>query len=334
MDTLLLKLLESDEPSIRYGARLHLLNEDPLNPAMRALQAEIRACQRVKTLLSERDDQGQIPHHPYSKWNGAHWVLAALAELHYPTGDPDLLPLRDQQYSFFFAKNLRPARKKVVVNGQPRMCASIESNGLYTALVLDIADGRAEKIFELLLDWQWPDGGWNCDKNPTASRSSFMETLISLRAVNLYYQRSGDPRAGQVVEQAAEVFLRRRLFRRLSNGQVMDPNFIRLHYPLYWHYDILGGLKVIAEIGAIGDPRCAEALDLLESKRLLDGGYPSEEIFYRLGPSAKTGKSLVNWGGASQRKMNPWVTLDALRVLKAAGRYSVTEYIPSRLARL
>lgn len=29
------------------------------------------------------------------------------------------------------------------------------------------------------------------------------------------------------------------------------PNFVLLHYPRYWHYDILAGLKVMAEVGFI-----------------------------------------------------------------------------------
>ena len=90
----------------------------------------------------------------------------------------------------------------------------------------------------------------------------------------------GDARARSAAERAAEVFLTRQLFKRRSNGQVMNHHFIRLHYPLYWHYDILFGLKVLAEAGMIGDPRCQPALDLLESKRLPDGGFPAEESYY------------------------------------------------------
>lgn len=326
MNPVVQRLLETDEPSIHYGVRLYLLDEDPSAPAMLALQEQIRGSRRVKTLLSERDETGQIPHHPYSKWDGAHWVLAALADLHYPPGDASLTTLRDQQYTFFFSGSPEkpiPARKRIVVKNQPRMCASIEANGLYAPLKLGIADTRIQQLFDLLLDWQWPDGGWNCDKRPTAARSSFMETLIPLRAINLYALESGDPRASQVVYEAAELFLKRRLFRRLSDGQVMDPHFVRLHYPIYWHYDILAGLKVMAEIGQIRDPRCSEALDLLESKRLGDGGFPAEERYYHAPTNQASGRSLVDWGFTSTRRMNPWVTLDALRVLKDAGRFSI-----------
>ena len=50
----------------------------------------------------------------------------------------------------------------------------------------------------------------------------------------------------------------------------------RIHYPIQF-YDVLFALQVMAELGRIGDPRCADALALLESKRLADGGFPLEE---------------------------------------------------------
>ena len=98
--------------------------------------------------------------------------------------------------------------------------------------------------------------------------------------------------------------------------------FVALHYPLYWHYDVLFGLKVMAEAGFIGDPRCAEALDLLESKQLPDGGWPAEGRYYTLSPKAANGVEWVDWGGVKKRRANEWVTVDALAVLQAAGRLS------------
>jgi hypothetical protein len=89
---------------------------------------------------------------------------------------------------------------------------------------------------------------------------------------------------------------------------------------------VLFGLKVMAEAGFIADPRCQEALDVLESKRLADGGFPAEERYYdtRDRKTNKggwvTGRSLVDWGGVSKRRMNKFVSADALYVLVVAGR--------------
>jgi hypothetical protein len=171
-----------------------------------------------------------------------------------------------------------------------------------------------------LCDWQWPDGGWNCDKNRAARHSSFMESLIPLRGLALHAQLTGDHRSQLAAERAADIFLKRRLFRRQADGGVIRDEFLFLHYPCYWHYDIQFGLKVMAEAGFIGDERCREALDRLEEKRLPDGGFPAEKAYYRVTDQMVSGRSLVSWGGLSKRKMNEFVTADALFVLKAAGR--------------
>lgn len=131
---------------------------------------------------------------------------------------------------------------------------------------------------------------------------------------------TGDRTARLAARRAAEIFLKRHLFKRQRDGALMRTEFALLHYPLYWHYDVLHGLKVMAEAGLIGDPRCGDALDLLESKRLSDGGWPAERCYYRAHEGSGGGTELVDWGGASKRRANEWVTADALRVLRAADR--------------
>jgi hypothetical protein len=130
--------------------------------------------------------------------------------------------------------------------------------------------------------------------------------------------------ASEAVDRAAQVFLDRRVFRRRSTGEVIHRAFVTLHYPLYWHYDALAGLVGLAEAGRLGDPRCADALDLLESKRLPDGGWPAEARYYRtVGRAISPSGSYVDWGGVDRRRSNPWVTADALWVLTATGRLKV-----------
>ena len=105
----------------------------------------------------------------------------------------------------------------------------------------------------------------------------------------------------------------------------MQSEFVQLHYPYYWHYDILAGLKAMAEAGCINRPECAAALDLLEAKQLTTGGWPAEAKYYRIlkAPPTKpvSNIELVDWGGCNRSKMNEWITADALYVLKAAGQF-------------
>ncbi|MHB8933155.1 MAG: hypothetical protein ACYC6H_06790 [Bellilinea sp.] len=318
-------LLTSKEPSVQYLARRNILLEDPGSPAMLSLQEIIRNSERVASLLSERNAEGRLPYHPYTKWVGAHWVLTILADMEYPAGDLGLIPLREQVYGYFFSgtrENPTHKRRIIYSKGLVRACASIEGNAIYALLKLGLADSMTEYLADTVMGWRWPDGGWNCDKKPHASHSSFHETLIPLRALNLYAKKTGDPRVQHVLKDAAEVFLQRRMFRRLTDGELIDPHFISLHYPYYWHYNILFGLKVMAELGCIDDPRCQEALDMIESKRLPDGGFPAERRYYTVTDHPSGNRSLVNWGGTSIKKSNEWITVDALSVLTAAGRFS------------
>jgi hypothetical protein len=327
------RLLKSEEPSIRWKALVKVRGEDPVSPGARALQEEVRRSPRVQKLLAGRDASGQLHRGRgiYDKWQGAHWVLATLADIGYPTGDKSLTPLRDQVLELwlgevFYAEFEADSKASVykghgvpVMEARFRAHASQQGNALYAVMTLGLDDGRCARLAERLLCWQWPDGGWNCDREPSADTSSFMETLTPLRGLALYSQQTGDAAAGRAARRAAEVFLERKLFRRRSDGGVIREEFAKLHYPLYWHYDILGGLKVLAEAGLVTDPRCADALELLAQKRLPDGGWPAEARYYKVTGRVELGADAVDWGGTSTRAMNEWVTADALHVLKAAG---------------
>jgi hypothetical protein len=273
-----------------------------------------------KLSLSERGSDGKIPFHPYKKWYGAHWVLALLADLDYPKGDQTLIPLREQVYDWLLSEEHTKKHLRVI-NGLTRRCASQEGYAIYYLTNLGLDDERTKILAGKLLTWQWPDGGWNCDKDPSAHNSSFMESLIPMWSLWLYAQKTGDKKYLDAAHKTSEIFLKRHLYRSQSTGRIIRHEFVELHYPLYWHYDILFGLRVLADMELINDPRCKEALDLLESKRLPDGGFPAEAKYYHpYTHEHRLGVSLVNWGGIGKKKANEFITRDALYVLKAAGR--------------
>jgi hypothetical protein len=337
-DNVIDRLLKSDEPSVRWKVRVGVLCEDPKSRPVRRLQDEIRSSPRVLTLLKNRDSAGVLrsPSDVYAKWHGAHWVVASLANLGYPAGDESLRPLAEQVLDHW----LRPeffaefdAERKSGVHGKvgvPRMqgryrrCGSQQGNALLSLTRLGLIDAKcATALAERLLHWQWPDGGWNCDKDPSADTSSFMETLLPMRGLECHARAAGDAAARAAAKRAAEVFLSRGLFKRRSDAQVIRREFIKLHHPLYWHYDILGGLVAMAELGLIKDDRCNDALDLLERKRLPDGGWSAEARYYTVSSKPAHNADSVDWGGTGSRRMNEWVTADALTVLRAAGRLAL-----------
>ena len=92
------ELLQDEDPAIRWRTRALALGEDPESDVVRRLADEIRESPRVRALLAHRDASGRITsgRNVYAKWQGAHWILAHLADLGYPPGDETLFPVRDQ----------------------------------------------------------------------------------------------------------------------------------------------------------------------------------------------------------------------------------------------
>jgi hypothetical protein len=269
----------------------------------------------------------------YDKWQGAHWVLMTLADIGYPRGDRTLSPMADEVLKMWLApryfREFVATRKEEVyahdaipvMEGRHRTCTSQQGNALYSVLRLGLEDERIHQLAERLRYWQWPDGGWNCDKEPSAHTSTFIHTLYSMRALALYAQHTGDAESMASARRAAEFFLKRHLYKRVTNGEVIAREFVKLHYPLYWHYDILCALKIFAEIDFTDDERCTDALDMLEEKALPSGGWASESRYYKkVSREFELGNDYVDWGGTSTRKLNEWVTADALYVLKCFGR--------------
>jgi hypothetical protein len=169
-----------------------------------------------------------------------------------------------------------------------------------------------QRIVDRLLGEQLPDGGWNCEAANGSTRSSFNTTICVLEAV-LEYELAGGGSA-EVTEarrRGQEYLLERRMFRRLSTGEVIndrkgDHNWTRFAFPTWWHYDVLRGLEYLRRAGVVPDERVAEAIDLVKSKRDGDGRWPLE--------NRHSGEMPVEVDEGEGRPSR-WNTLRALRVL-------------------
>jgi hypothetical protein len=76
----------------------------------------------------------------------------------------------------------------------------------------------------------------------------------------------------------------------------------------------------MAEIGMVRDRRCEDALDLLEHKRLADGTFPVEWTNVKKADQIESRGTFADWGTVHKKKGNPLVTIDAIHVLREAGR--------------
>ena len=164
----------------------------------------------------------------------------------------------------------------------------------------------SNSLVNRLLSEQLEDGGWNCEA-PPSHRSSFHTTICVLEGLIAYEKAKGATSAvTQARQRAEEYLLERRMFRRLSTGEIIDRRWIRFSYPPTWHYDVLRGLDYLRNAGVEPDERVDEAIELVVKKQHQNGRWPLQNPHLEQINFAMEGPV----GTASR-----WNTLRSLRVL-------------------
>jgi hypothetical protein len=166
-------------------------------------------------------------------------------------------------------------------------------------------------LVERLLAEQLPDGGWNCEVENGATVSSLATTINVLEGLLQHERAAGDPVAVRAARQRGEAYLlERRLFRRKTTGEVIDPDWLRPAFPHWYHYDVLRGLEYLRDAGVEPDARVAEAGGVVDAARDVDGRWPLARVH-----PGEIDVALDDGEGRPSR----WNTLRALRVLAWAG---------------
>ena len=161
-------------------------------------------------------------------------------------------------------------------------------------------------VVERILAERLADGGWNCEAENGSVRSSFDTTINVLDGLLEFERATGGPALVRAARRGGEQYLLERgLFRRKSTGAVVQQAYLEFAFPYYWHYDVLRALDYFRHSGADPDPRMAEAVAVVQSKRQPDGRW-------LLGCShpGRVHFDLEDAGAPSR-----WNTLRALRVL-------------------
>lgn len=184
-------------------------------------------------------------------------------------------------------------------------------NGMAVAIGAYFGE-NVNQIVDRLLGEQLGDGGWNCEAERGSTRGSF-DTTISVLEGLLEYERAtgGSPKVTEARRTGEEYLLERRLMRRLSTGEIIDPAWLQFSYPPRWHYDVLRGLDYLRGAGIEPDERLTETIDLVEHKRQPDGRWLLENTH-----PGRVHFEMDEGDGQPSR----WNTLRALRVLAWAGR--------------
>jgi hypothetical protein len=309
-------LLASDV-SVRWQVMRDLL--DAPEPQWQAERAKVETEGWGARLLSYEDDDGQWAGGAFCpqgfemrEWQevGQPWTATtfSLTQLREYGLDPASSRARR-------AVELVGANSRWDEGGQPYWEGEVEEciNGRV------VADGAyfgvdVSPIVARLVSQRLDGGGWNCERVNGSVRSSFATTVNVLEGL-LEYERAtgGTPASREARLSGEEYLLERHLFRRLSDGQPADEQFLKLTYPMRWRYDVLRALDYFRSAAAISnrppDRRLAQAADHVRSRRLPDGTWALD---WRPGGRV--------WFEMDQGVGRPscWVTLRSMRVLRWA----------------
>jgi hypothetical protein len=301
-------LLDSD-PAIRWQVMRDLTHEP--SAVIGAERARIATEGWGARLLALQAPDGRWAGRPWSQdWTDTFHVLELLRRFgldpeseqarraiglvreHATWRDPDFeTPWADNR---FFEGEVEPC-----ING------NVVSTGSYFGVDMT-------PLVERLLGEQLPDGGWNCEVENGATVSSFGTTINVLEGL-LEHERAigGSAQVAEARRRGEDYMLERRLFRRKSTGEVIDPSWLEFSFPTWYFYDVLRGLEYLRDAQVKPDDRMAEAISVVEGNRDPDGRWPLQNVHQ--------GESHFEMEDG-EGKPSRWNTLRAMRVLDWFGR--------------
>ncbi len=272
------------------------------------------------------------------KFSSCVWQLLVLADLGVTAEDPRVGSCLDH---FFDLHNVESGGFSVAYKNpnwfEPHVCMT--GNMVSSLARMGYAkDDRVQKALDWLLSQQLEDGGWNCSTGEGGKHGSFHATIEPLWGLSeMLASKGASERWGGSARQASEFLLKHRLYKSDRDETIILLDFLKLHYPIHYRYDILHGLRVLTEFGIVDDPRMNDAVGQLLEKRLPDGSWPLEAVYrgwrlpYGFNGGVRTYRpeelELITrgWGGEHTQQLeeagkpSKWLTLQALLVLKRIG---------------
>ena len=262
----IIKWLLDGDPSIQYQTYRDLLKANK-----RLLQNKISKegwGAKYLSLQNENGHWGRAFYQP--KWTSTHYTLLDLRNLYI---SPTLKPiqkliksiLKKEMNHSYVNKYEMIVNKDICINGMVLNYASY----------FKVDETLLKPLVDYLLDNQMRDGGFNCQSTRKGSVHSSLHTTLSvLEGIFEYRENEYNYKKKPLLEiekQSIEFILQHRLYKSDKTRKIINPSFTRFPYPSRWKYDVLRCLDFFQYAGIPFDERMSDAIELLLSKRKLNG---------------------------------------------------------------
>jgi hypothetical protein len=323
-------LLEPEEPGVRYLALRDLLDRSKDDPELIGAREEAHRWGPIATILKAMDPEGfwVEPGPGYNpKYRSTVWSVITLAQLGASVDEDERIP---RACTYLMDHALTPLGH-FTASGSPSGTADcLQGNLIWAVVELGFVDPRLEEAAEWMARSVTGEGiapsedsgadlryyasgkcgpGFACAANnklpcawgavkvmgafgalPADRRSSLIQPAVK---VGVDFLLGTDPaEAGYPA----------------GYSDKPSGNWWKFGFPVFYVTDLLQNVQALADLGFGRDPRLGNALQVIRMKADEQGRWPMEYSY--------TGKTWADFG--PKKQPNKWVTVRALRALKAA----------------
>ncbi len=325
-------LLEKDPPNVRYLALRDLVDDGKTGAAQRSARKAAYAAGPIPKILDKMSPEGYWlrPGHGYNpKYRSAVWSLVTLAQLGADADADERIP---RACGYLLDHGLSSGGQfSALASGAPSGTVDcLQGNVCWSLLELGYDDPRLDLAFDWMARSVTGEGlapstdkkairryyAYKCGPDFACGVNGGKPCAWGAVKVMLAFGRLPKARRTPVIERAIQRGVK--FLFSVDPADATYPNrtgaktsrdWWKFGFPVFYVTDILQIVEALVQLGYGRDRRLARALQLIRDKQDADGRWSLEYNY--------TGKTWTTFG--VKRRPNKWVTLRALRVLKAVG---------------
>lgn len=322
-------LLQGNAAGVRYLALLDLLDLASDDRQLAAARQEAHRRGPIAAVLDAMDPTGfwVEPGPGYrAKYRSTAWSVSLLAQLGASISEDDRI---GRACAYLLDHSLTPGGQFTTSGAPSGTVDCLQGNLCWALLELGCTDPRLELAYDWLArsvtgediapmqDRNAPVRYYAAKCGPTFACGSNNKLPCAWGAVKVMLALGRWPTARRTpamkraIAQGAAFLLGSDPARAAyPNGYADRPsgNWWKFGFPVFYITDLLQNVDALVALGFGQDPRLTPALEIIRQKQDADGRWWLEYDY--------AGKIWVDFG--PKKQPNPWVTLRALRVLKAA----------------
>ena len=322
-------LLESSSPGVRYLALRDLVTA-PKAADLRLARKQAHEAGPISAVLQKMNRAGYWAasgpgYNP--KYRSTVWSIILLAQLGASAGED----ARIQKACAYVLEHALTDTGQFTASGAPSGTADcLQGNLCWAMLELGYDNPRVDKAFDWMARTVTGEGiapikdrsaavrfyAGKCGPTFACGSNNKLSCAWGGAKVMLALARLPKARRTPVIKSAIDhgvefLFSADPAAATYPSGWAGNPsgNWWKFGFPVFYVTDLLQVVEALVMLGYGRDRRLARALQLIREKQDADGRWPLEYDY--------TGKTWVDFG--PKKQPNKWVTLRALRVLKAVG---------------